>query len=230
VLIIGHRGASAAFPENTLAAFAGAATQGADGVELDLRRTADGGVVVRHDPTLPDGRLVVDLRTDELPDWVPSLDDVLAACADFRLLNLEVKNGPDDPDFDPSEAIAEQVVAALARLPDLREGVLVSSFHLPTIDRVRELDPGLATGWLTLGMADAMAVLDRAAAGGHCAVHPHVAFVDAAMVERAHELGLQLNTWTVDDPARLRELAELGVDAAITNAPDVALAALGRGA
>jgi glycerophosphoryl diester phosphodiesterase len=229
VLIIGHRGASAAYPENTLAAFAGAAAQGADGVELDLRRTADGGVVVRHDPTLPDGRRVVDLRRDQLPDWVPSLDDVLDACADFPLVNLEVKNWPDDPDFDPTEALAEQVVAALEVRPHARARVLVSSFHLPTIDRVRALDPALATGWLTLGMADVMAVLDRAAASGHRAVHPHVAFVDAAMVEWAHELGLQLNTWTVDDPARLRELADMGVDAAITNVPDVALAALQRG-
>jgi glycerophosphoryl diester phosphodiesterase len=226
VLIIGHRGASVAHPENTLAAFAGAAAQGADGVELDLRRTADGEVVVRHDPTLPDGRLVVDLRRDELPDWVPSLDDVLDACADFSVLNLEVKNWPDDPDFDPSEVLAEQVVAALEQRPLVRERVLVSAFHLPTIDRVRALDPGLATGWLTLGMADVTVVLDRAAAGGHRAVHPHVAFVDAAMVERAHTLGLELNTWTVDDPGRLRELADLGVDAAITNVPDVARAAL----
>ena len=105
---------------------------------------------------------------------------------------------------------------------------LVSGFHLPTIDRVHELAPGLATGWL-LGFVDDMAPLvDKAAEHGHVAVHPHHVFVNEDLVERAHAAGLAVNTWTCDDPERIRWLADLGVDAVITNEPDVALAALGR--
>jgi glycerophosphoryl diester phosphodiesterase len=226
MLILGHRGASASHPENTLEAFAAAAAQGADGVELDLRRTADGVAAVRHDATLPDGRAVHLLTRDELPDWVPVLADVLVACAGFGLLNLEIKNWPDDPDFDPEHRLAEVVVDALRHAGELRTKVLVSAFHLPTLDRVRALDPELKTGWLTIAVPDGASSLERLAEGGHAAIHPHVAFVDPPLVARAHQLGLSLNTWTVDDAARLRELAAMGVDAAITNDPAGASAAL----
>ena len=224
VLIIGHRGASAAYPENTLAAFAGAAEQGADGIETDLRRTADGEVAIHHDAALPDGRVIVELRRDELPDWIPTLDDVLEACGHFEVVNLEVKNWPEDPDFDGVALLADLVVGSLADRAELHDRVLVSSFHLPTIDRVRALDDRIATGWLTGVVSDPIRFLERAADHGHQAFHPHVAFVDAPLVERTHELGMRLHTWTVDEPARIRELAELGVDAVITNVPDIARA------
>jgi glycerophosphoryl diester phosphodiesterase len=226
MLIIGHRGASAAHAENTLDAFAGARAQRADGVELDLRRTADGDVAIRHDATLPDGRLVVGLSRDEIPDWVPTLADTLDACTGMRMVNLEIKNWPGDPDFDPTEALAALVVETLGSRADLRQRVLVSSFHLPTIDRVRALDGDLATGWLTLNLADAPAMLDALAERGHQAVHPHVAFVDEHLVRQAHDRALAVNVWTVDDPDRVVALARMDVDAAITNVPDVARAAL----
>jgi glycerophosphoryl diester phosphodiesterase len=226
MLIIGHRGASAAHVENTLEAFAGARAQRADGVELDLRRTADGDVAIHHDATLPDGQLVVELSRGEIPAWVPTLTDALDACACMRMVNLEIKNWPGDPDFDPTEALATLVVDALGSRPDLQERVLVSSFHLPTIDRVRALDGGVATGWLTLNLADAPAMLDALAERGHRAVHPHVAFVDGDLVRLTHDRALELNVWTVDDPDRIVALARMGVDAAITNVPDVARAAL----
>jgi glycerophosphoryl diester phosphodiesterase len=226
MLIIGHRGASAAHPENTLAAFSGAAEQGADGIELDLRRTRDGAVVVRHDPTLPDGRLLLDLQRHELPDWMPTLDEVLDACSGFSVVNLEIKNWPGDPDFDPAELVAERVVEAVAARPEVRDQVLVTSFHLPTIDRVQRLDPQLRTGWLTINLPDPGPMLDALAARRHRAVHPHVAFVDPALVDASHAVGLELNAWTVDDPGRIRALASMGVDGAITNVPGAARAAL----
>ncbi len=71
--VIAHRGASAAAAENTIEAFALAAELGADGVELDARRTADGQVVVHHDAHLPDGRVIVDLSAADLPAHVPTL-------------------------------------------------------------------------------------------------------------------------------------------------------------
>ena len=90
------------------------------------------------------------------------------------------------------------------------------------------LAPGLATGWL-LGFTDELEpLIDRAAAHGHVAVHPHHLLVTAEVVEHAHAAGLTVNTWTCDEPDRIRWLRDLGVDAVITNVPDVALAALGR--
>jgi glycerophosphoryl diester phosphodiesterase len=226
MLVIGHRGASLAHPENTLDALAGAAAQGAHGVEVDLRRTADGAVVLRHDATLPDGRLVVALDRAELPGWVPDLHDVLDACAGFEVVNLEIKNWPGDPDFDAAESVANAVIEALDARPAMRSRVLVSSFHLPTIDRIHQLDPGVATGWLTINLADPAPMIDALAERRHRAVHPHVAFVDAELVARAHQAGLQVNVWTVDDPATIQVLHAMGVDAVITNVPEVAVSAL----
>ncbi|HEX6165739.1 MAG TPA: glycerophosphodiester phosphodiesterase [Acidimicrobiales bacterium] len=240
--VIGHRGAPLAAPENTVAAFRAAAAQGADGVELDVRRTADGRLVVHHDAHLPDGRALVGTASHDLPGDVPGLDAALDACRHLALVNVEIKNWPDDVDFDASLGAVDRVVDALAARPaGERERLLVSCFHLPSIDRVRERAPDLATAWLVIGPLEAVghvpdasagdpvaAMVAEAAAHGHRGLHPHHAFVSERLVSAAHDAGLAVNTWTCDDPERIRWLAEVGVDGVITNAPDVALAALGR--
>lgn len=229
MLVIAHRGASAAFPENTLAAFAGAVAQGADGVELDVRRTADGRMAISHDDALSDGRVVVETAFASLPDDLPDLAAALDVCAPLAVVNTEIKNWPDDRDFDPTARLAADVVALLDRRGELDDGRhLISSFHLATVDRVHELAPGLATAWLIIGGDDPAALIEKAAMRGHVAVHPHHAFVDEAVVRAAHDAGLAVNTWTCDDAERIRWLADLGVDAVVTNVPDVALTALGR--
>ena len=229
MLVIAHRGASADFAENTLDAFSGAEEQGADGVELDVRRTADGLLAVSHDDTLPDGTVVVQVPFAALPASVTDLGHALDACAGLSVVNIEIKNWPEDKDFDPSERVAEAVVALLRERGELDDGrALVSSFHLATVDRVHELAPDLATGWL-LGMVDAPhELVGRAAERGHTAVHPHHAFVNEDLVRLAHDAGLAVNTWTCDEPERIRWLGEIGVDAVVTNVPRVALQALGR--
>lgn len=227
MLVIGHRGASAAFAENTLAAFAGAADQGADGVELDVRRTRDGRMAVHHDDALADGPVIVELDAAELPAEVPELAAALDACAPLALVNIEIKNWPDDRDFDATCGLADQVVALLRERGEPGR-YLISCFHLPTIDRVHELAPELPTAWLLGLVDDPSSLIERTAAHGHVAVHPHHAFVDQHFVDLAHQAGLTVNTWTCDDPDRIRELHTLGVDAVVTNVPDLALAALGR--
>jgi glycerophosphoryl diester phosphodiesterase len=217
MLVLGHRGASAAFAENTVPALRGALEQGADGAELDVRRTADGRLVVRHDP-LP----------EDLPREVPLLSEALDALRGAAVVNIEVKNLPDDPEFDPHERVAAEVVDLLRERGELGDGrTLVSCFHRPTIDRVRELAPELATGWLVIDPTDPR-VIEGAARRGHVAIHPHHVFVNLDVVQRAHAAGLAVYTWTCDDPERIVWLAELGVDAVITNDPARALAALGR--
>lgn len=227
--VIGHRGAPTVASENTLDAFRAAVALGADGVELDVRRTAGPDLAVSHDETLPDGRSLRDLPR---ADWPPALCDLPAAldvCAGLPVVNVEIKNWPADGDFDESLAIVERVVALIEERPAAeRAAVIVSCFHLPTVDRVRALAPGLATAWLTLGFADRDADLERVAASGHSAVHPHHSSVDADMVRAAHALGLGVNTWTCDLPDRIRWLADAGVDGIVTNEVEAALVALGR--
>ncbi len=220
MLVIGHRGASRAAAENTPAAFELADRMGADGVELDVR-LAPGerpGLVVHHDP----------LPTDPVARAsLPSLDDVLDACGDRMLVNVEIKNSEDDGGHDPTMAVVAPTIAALRRRgPSWVDRVLISSFSMATVDRCRLAGPEFATAFLTVAVdAD---TIDRTRAGGHRAVHPEHSWLEAAAVERIHAAGLDVNVWTANEPDRLAELASLGVDGACTDVPDVALAALGR--
>jgi glycerophosphoryl diester phosphodiesterase len=222
-MVYAHRGASADAVENTLAAFELARVQGADGVELDVRRSADGDLVVHHDAAVPDGRVILETPTAELPEHVPSLAEALDACAGL-VVNVEIKNSPFDPDHDPERTVADDVVALLADRQG-RDDVLVSSFDLATVDRVRALG-AVPTAFLTFVDPVGEAAVALAAERGHRAIHPHEGTVDAAFVRLAHEAGLQVNVWTVDDPERLRALAAAGVDGIVTNVPAKAREAL----
>lgn len=223
VRVIAHRGASAAAPENTIEAFNLARELGADWVELDVRRTADGAMVIHHDDRLPDGRVIVELSRHELPEHVCDLADALDACAGMSV-NIEIKNFPGDADFDETESVAEFVVAEVQRRGSHAE-VLVSCFHLPTLTHVRRLDPDIPTAFLHLGAEaswDDFAGL--VAAGGHVALHPWDWLVDEALVAAAERAGLEVNVWTVDDPERMAALVAMGVHGLCTNVPDVARA------
>lgn len=223
-----HRGASVACRENTVEAFAEARRQGAAGVELDVRRTADGALAIHHDAALADGRLLAHLSTTDLPDHVPLLEAALDACHGM-VVNIEIKNVDVDPDFDPDQLLARRVVEVVQERDAVGE-VLVSGFGLAAIDAVRTLDPGITTGYLAAARWDQLAALQRAVDGGHSAFHPYDLVVNPELVAAAHDAGLAVNVWTVDDPDRIRWLAgECGVDAIITNVPDIALAALAAG-
>ena len=232
-LVLGHRGAPREARENTLEAFAAARGQGADGVELDVHRTADGALVVHHDAAVDGFGVLADHTLAEIFDalpFVPTLDAVLDLCAGM-LVNVEIKNSPPDADFDPAERMAEQVVELVVDRAR-RDSVLVSSFHLLTIDRVHALDPTIRTGYLMVFDPSPHAALELAAARGHAAIHPFLAAlgpdVVAGVVERGRELGVDVNAWTVNDEGEITRLAGAGVAAIITDIPDVALRALGR--
>jgi glycerophosphoryl diester phosphodiesterase len=231
-LVLAHRGANRVEPENTLAAFGRAFELGADGVELDVHRTADGGLVVHHDAVAPGVGLLAETPFEAIrrsAPRVPTLAEALDACAG-RFVNVEIKNSPGDPDHDPSGVAADRVVELLAARAG-RDRVLVSSFDLPTIDRVRALDPRTATALLTArttGLADVLALAhDR----GHAALNPRAHALVARradrLVQRAGELGMSLYVWTVNDARQLRRLAGAGVTGLITDVPDRARRALG---
>ena len=227
-LIVAHRGASSAERENTVEAFRTAGRMKADMVELDVRRTCDGQLVVHHDAHI-DGVAIITMRADQLPKYVPSLSLALDACAGMDV-NVEIKNDPDEPDFDLQRTLADQVVELLATRTD-HDRMLISSFDRATINAVRQLDRTLRTGYLFTvpELVDGLtleAFLHGVANEGHVAIHPYARVVTQSLVTGAHAVGLAVNVWTVDKPELLRQLADLGVDALITNVPDIARAVL----
>ena len=224
VRVIAHRGASVAEPENTVAAFLAAGRMGAYGVELDVRRSADHAAVVHHDAALSDGRLICEIGVAELPPHVPLLGDALDACAGLHV-NVEIKNVSVDPDYDPGDFLVAAVAAIVndrGRVGD----VMLSSFNWDTVDRMATTEPAMGRAYLLPPNWDHYRALARIAREGHHALHPHHLSVNAELVAAAHEHGTLVNVWTVDDPDRMRWLADCGVDAIITNVPDVAVAAL----
>lgn len=215
MLVIAHRGASAAAEENTVRAFELAVAMGADGIELDVRRAADGRLWVKHDPLPEDGNL---------PSHIVNLDTALAACGDV-LVNVEIKNSPGEYGYDAALAVVEPTIEVMRR-HGRTDRWIFSSFDWETIQRCRELAPDIASAYLVEGL-DA-ADIERTAAAGHRAIHPHASVLNEGSVQRCRDAGLAVNTWTSNDPGRLRELAELGIDGVCTDVPDVALIALGR--
>jgi glycerophosphoryl diester phosphodiesterase len=227
-LIVAHRGASKAEKENTVEAFRAAKAMGADMVELDVRRTLDNVLIVHHDAHINDVAIIT-MRADELPSYVPTLEASLDACAGMDV-NVEIKNDRDDPDYDAGQWVAGQVVALLAERGD-HDRMLISSFDRATVNAVRVLDPTLRTGCLFVipELVDG-ATLDSFVAGvaaeGHVAVHPHRRAATSELIMAAHAVGLAVNAWTIDNPDVLVLLRDIGVDALITNVPDIAREAL----
>jgi glycerophosphoryl diester phosphodiesterase len=220
-LIIGHRGAAADAPENTLAAFTLALAQGADGVELDVQLCADGVPIIIHDTTVDrtcDGTgRVADLSLAELRlltidnvHPIPTLDDLFATFGRRTLYNVELKvlgRGGD--------ALAAAVARAIAA-HGVAEQVLISSFSPFTLRAARRhLPPGVPLALLRERRATRAAhALLRAAAD-----HPHHPLIDESLMAWARWRGLRVNAWTVDDPAEARRLLQLGVHGIITNRP-----------
>ncbi len=201
-----------------MAAFRRARKMGADGVELDVRRTADDRLVVHHDPSLADGRPIRATASSELPAWLPTLADALDAC-DGMFVNIEIKNDPGEGDFDPTEWVANSTIAELTKRKTNRRW-LISSFRFETVAACRRSMPSISTAWLVYRPSDA--AIERTASAGHMAIHPRVDLVTEGSVRRAHAAGLAVNPWTCDDPDRMRELIAWGVDGICTNTPDVA--------
>ena len=227
--VIAHRGASRAERENTVPAFRRAHELGATWVELDVRRAADGGLIVHHDPHYVDGRCVAATPSGVRPAHVPLLGMALDACRPLPV-NVEIKNSPDEDGFDPAHAVVGPTVALIVA-EGWQHRVLVSCFDRPTLDAVRATAAGLATALLTESVpadrADRQAWITGLAGDGHAALHPWFPTVDEELVADCHAAGLAVNVWTVDDPELMVRLAAWGVDGICTNVPDVAVVAIG---
>ncbi len=224
-LVLGHRGASAAAPENTLGAFARARELGADGVELDVRRTADDVLVVHHDPEVKgfgiDRRRARSPRCARPGPRSPTLAEALAACRGL-LVNAEIKCLPWEPDADTDGSVMRCDVDAIVASQTER-GDLVVRPRRPSTGSGRSA-PAIPTGWLTHGQEVAAAAQTAADARARVGQprRPRPRSTAGATASRAaHDAGVRVSVWTVDDPGDARALAAAGVDSIITNVPDV---------
>lgn len=230
MLLLAHRGASADAPENTLTAFREAASQGADGVELDTLVCGSGEVVVCHDEKLDrlagvdrDVRFTPYERLRQLdvgsklgfaPERIPLLSEVLDALPARMLVNIELKCETVE-DFGLSEKVAKLVTER-----GLGERILISSFNPLCLVRMAKFAPALRRGFLIdpdrgfLRQSALMAPLSA-----NYSVHPHFSQCTPGRAAAWHRAGLKLAVWTVDDPAEAKRLARLGVGYCITNRP-----------
>lgn len=234
--LFAHRGSSADEPENTIAAFRRARTDGADGVELDVMRCATGEIVVFHDDDLerlcgvrgmlraqPYDRLR-ELRVRGEP--IPLLSEVIEAIGPTLQLNVELKTAPTFAERLRDDGLAGSVADVLRR-HDVAGRTIVSSFDPVLLHRYRRADSSVQAGLLFA--ADQSRPLREGWSApllGVSAVHPESTLVDERSMRAWRHRGFAVNVWTVDDPAEIRYLASLGVDAIITNRPREARDAL----
>ena len=208
--VIGHRGASADAPENSLAAFRLAAAQGADGVECDLRLSADGVIVLSHDDVLTRSRGVA-VKTGETTATnlathdVPTLTAMLAAMrGQVSIINLELK-----------EPIPAELLAATIG-PDT-EGIVLSCFDTVIVARTYAALPHIPFWYLSIhGTADA---IHEATQLGCAALHTRYTAVTAEYCALAATAHLPVYVWSLNDPVRARILEEYGVVGITTDVP-----------
>lgn len=215
--VFAHRGFHANVRENTVEAFLAARAQGADGVELDVRRTVDGALVLHHDPVC-NGEAISATRQRQLPPYVPTLDEALESC-DGLLVNVEIKNSRHhgETTYDETGDFARQVVRHLQQC-NWEDNVIISSFDQATCVTARSFDAEIAVGWL-LSKTDLSDAMTQAHVLGFTAVHPQYRLLNADMMAMARELELEVNTWTVNRRTALRNVVALGVNAIITDEP-----------
>lgn len=237
-LVWAHRGASGYAPENTLAAFQKAVDLGADGVELDIQLTKDDQIVVIHDETIDrtsDGKgWVRDYTLEELrafnynrtkPEYkhadIPTMREVFELLKPTGLfINIEIKTG-----VVFYEKIEEKILA-LAKEMGMEDRVCYSSFNHYTVTRIHELKPDAEVGFL---YADGP--IDMPSYGvkhGVNALHPALYNLQYdGFVKECKEKGLKLNVWTVNERPYMEMCCQYGVDAIITNYPDIAKEVVG---
>ena len=230
--IIGHRGASAVAPENTLAAFREAIASGSDGIEFDVRLTQDGVPVIIHDNTLRRTtglpHRIADLTWPELESLnvgVPSLEQLFALFeANQLLLFLEMK----------VDSVAEHAPLAEASCKLIHDfsferRVIIECFDLRALEVVKNIDAEIQTAALfqrsasTPSLSDQQ-IIDHAKAVGASALALNFRLAREPLVRKAIDEDLRVAVWTVDDPAWIARAQSMGIEALITNNPAAMLA------
>jgi len=225
-IIIGHRGAPKAARENTVEAFEKAMALGVDAVEFDVRRTADDVLVVHHNARVTPNTQRIALSPYEKVQKaargrgyeVPTLDEVLDVCRGRVSIDVELKE----------TGYEEEVIEAVLKKFDLRH-VMFKSFRESCVKKLMSYEPSLFAGLLLgykidiskgSGLRKKISPLARVQRTGAQFVSPHWRLLRRGFIDRMHEAGLPVFTWTVNDPRVALRLIRRGVDGIITNVPD----------
>lgn len=220
---VAHRGWPTRYPDNTLSGFL-AASAVADAIELDVRRSWDGKLALSHDPDL------VGMVVSETPWSVLSeldlggghhpvlLDEALAALP-TTAVQIEIKNDPGEPGYEPDHRLA------LEAADRARPGDIVTSFNPETLEAVRRVYQLVPTGLAVEGVSPVDEHVRQCVDAGHLALVPDHLMLEQPL-ELARKEGVDVFPWTVNDPDRVRELVELGVSGIIVDDPQLTLTTL----
>jgi glycerophosphoryl diester phosphodiesterase len=218
MLKIGHRGARAYEPENTIRSFKRAIELGADAVEMDIRKTKDNKLVVIHNADVnktTDGNGAVnELTLEEIKrlvtekgEKIPTFEEVLDAVGKQVKMLVELK-----------ETGTEEQVLDLVRKKGLTENVIIVSFHEDVLRKVKELNDEVATGLIYVRHKKPIqAALDLKAEY----LLPLYQFTHSANVKKAHENGLKVIVWTINNKEDVAEYRKKGVDGIASDSPDI---------
>jgi glycerophosphoryl diester phosphodiesterase len=235
-VIFAHRGASAHAPENTIAAFELALAQQADAIELDVKLSADGYVIVHHDATVDrttngKGR-VKDLTLAELKkldagssfseafkgQTIPTLEEVFEAVGRRTLVNVELTN------YNTPRDHLVETVCMLVKKHKMQKHVIFSSFFASNLSRTRHFLPDVPRGLLALGgWMGSWARSFGFVFGKYQALHPHLSDSTQQQISRVHRLNRRIHVWTVNRQEDMRRLYHWGVDGIFTDDPQLAV-------
>lgn len=238
--IITHRGANKYAPQNTLPAFKKAVEIGTDGFETDVHLTKDGQVVLCHNYTIDetsDGKgNITDMMLDELKRYdfgayfnekfkgteIPTLEEFLTfvQSTDIKILNIEIK-----PPQNKSMAVVEETIKMVKKF-DLMDILLISSFSPDVLKKCKEIDASCKTGFLYSPKSPTTPTMfwraTEYAKSLKCdALHPYFLFVNEKYIKDAHDAGIMVNPWTVNNPDFIHKMIKLGADGIISDLPDV---------
>ena len=246
ILVHGHRGARAIYPENTIPAFEYAIKAGADFLEMDVAVTKDNVLVISHDPHInPEictgphpGVAIHDLTLAQLREYdcgalhnphfpkqqpvpgtrIPTLDEVLDLSRGNHVqFNIETKSFPDHPELTPPPDVFARMLLDTIRKHKLEARAIVQSFDFRTLLATRRLDPNIRLSALWEGAPRPFADIAREAGAG--IISPEFKLVTPGQVHAAHAAALEVVPWTADRPADWQKLIDAGVDAIITDDP-----------
>jgi len=251
ILVHGHRGARAIYPENTIPAFEYAIKIGADVLEMDVAVTKDNVLVISHDPHInPEickgphpGVAIHELTLAELHEYdcgalknphfpkqqpvpgtrIPTLDEVLNLSRGNGVqFNIETKSFPDHPELTPTPDVFARMLLDVIRKHQLDSRVIVQSFDFRTLHAMKRLAPNIRLSALWEG--DARPFVDIARDGEAGIISPLFKLVTPQQVKSAHDAKIQVVPWTADTPTDWQMLIDAGVDAIITDDPAALIA------
>lgn len=253
ILVHGHRGARAIYPENTIPAFRYAIDLGVDFLEMDVAVTKDNVLVISHDPHINaeictgphPGIAIHELTLKELREYdcgalknphfakqhpvpdtrVPTLDEVLSLGEGNSVqFNIETKSFPDHPELTPPPDVFARMMLDVIRKHKMESRSIVQSFDFRTLHAMKRLAPGIRLSALWEGHARPFTEIANEAEAG--IISPEHKLVTAEQVKSAHAANLEVVPWTADTPEDWQRLIDAGVDAIITDDPAALIAYL----